>query len=118
MPEDRDASKFVLSRRLIEAGARCVSFTIGGWDTHRDNFKSLSKKLPNIDRAMSALIEDLEIRIEAAFYASGDREMIQDLTAAAVNAALRNAQQSVQEELQRASGGIDLASLFPGTGTW
>ena len=57
----------------------------------------------------------LEIRIEPAFHASGDREMIQDLTAAAVNAALRNAQQSVQEELQRASGGLDLASLFPGT---
>jgi hypothetical protein len=62
MPADRDASKFILSRRLIEAGARCVSFTIGGWDLHSNNFKSLSTKLPNLDRAMSALIEDLEIR--------------------------------------------------------
>lgn len=62
MPEDREASKFVLSRRLIEAGVRCVSFSIGGWDTHRANFKSLSAKLPRLDRAMSAMIEDLEVR--------------------------------------------------------
>ena len=69
-----------------------------------------------VTAACSGDLKILEIRIEAAFYDSGDREMIQDLTAAAVNAALRNAQQSVQEELQRASGGIDLASLFPGPG--
>jgi nucleoid-associated protein EbfC len=43
----------------------------------------------------------LEIRIEPSLLASGDREMIQDLTAAAVNAALANAQRAVQEELQR-----------------
>jgi DNA-binding YbaB/EbfC family protein len=43
----------------------------------------------------------LEIRIEPSLLASGDREMIQDLTAAAVNAALANAQRVVQEELQR-----------------
>ena len=43
----------------------------------------------------------LEIRIEPSLLASGDREMIQDLTAAAVNAALGNAQRAVQEELQR-----------------
>jgi hypothetical protein len=62
IPTDRDASKFLLSRRLVEAGARCVSFSIGGWDLHSNNFKSLSKKLPNLDRAMSAMIEDLEVR--------------------------------------------------------
>jgi DNA-binding YbaB/EbfC family protein len=43
----------------------------------------------------------LEVRIEPSLFASGDREMIQDLTAAAVNAALANAQRVVQEELQR-----------------
>jgi DNA-binding YbaB/EbfC family protein len=43
----------------------------------------------------------LEIRIEPSLLASGDREMIQDLTAAAVNAALGNAQRAVQEALQR-----------------
>ena len=34
--------------------------------------------------------------------------MLQDLTAAAVNAALANAQRMVQEELQRASAGLEV----------
>lgn len=42
----------------------------------------------------------LEIRIEPSLLASGDREMLQDLTAAAVNAALANAQRAAQEALQ------------------
>jgi nucleoid-associated protein EbfC len=44
-----------------------------------------------------------EIRIEPAV-AAGDREMLQDLTAAAVNAALAAAERMVQEEMQRATG--------------
>jgi hypothetical protein len=43
----------------------------------------------------------LEVRIEPSLLAGGDREMIQDLTVAAVNAALASAQRLVQEELQR-----------------
>jgi hypothetical protein len=50
----------------------------------------------------------LEVRIEPSLLASGDREMLQDLCAAAVNAALTNAQRMVQEELQRASAGLGL----------
>ena len=50
----------------------------------------------------------LEIRIEPSLLASGDREMLQDLTAAAVNAALSNAQRVVQEELQRHSATLGL----------
>lgn len=58
----------------------------------------------------------LEIRIEPALYADGDREMIQDLIAAAANAALANAQRGAQEQLQRASGGLDLGALFSPSG--
>jgi hypothetical protein len=57
----------------------------------------------------------LEIRIEPSLLASGDRDMLQDLTAAAVNAALTNAQKLVQEEIQRASASMavpNLADLF------
>ncbi len=61
-PTDRDAQQFITARRLVSAGVRCVSFSIGGWDTHSNNFKSLSEKLPRLDRAMSALIQDLEVR--------------------------------------------------------
>jgi len=50
----------------------------------------------------------LEIRIEPSLVASGDREMLQDLTAAAVNAALANAQRMLQEELQRQPAALRL----------
>jgi DNA-binding YbaB/EbfC family protein len=45
-----------------------------------------------------------EIRIEPELLAGGDREMLQDLVAAAVNAALAAAERMVQEEMQRAAG--------------
>ena len=48
----------------------------------------------------------VEVRIEPSLLESGDREMVQDLTAAAVNAALTRAQQMIQEEMQRASAGL------------
>lgn len=57
----------------------------------------------------------LKVEIEPSLLATGDREMIQDLTAAAVNAALASAQKMVQEEIQRASASIampNLADLF------
>ena len=57
----------------------------------------------------------LKVEIEPSLLATGDREMIQDLTAAAVNAALSRAQKMVQEEIQRASATIavpNLADLF------
>jgi hypothetical protein len=47
---------------------------------------------------------DSGARIEPSLLASGDRGMIQDLTAAAVNAALAAAERMVQEEMQRATG--------------
>ena len=58
----------------------------------------------------------LEIRIERSLHEDGDREMLQDLSAAAVNAALANAQRGAQEAMQRASGGFDLGSLFSPSG--
>ena len=45
-----------------------------------------------------------ELRIEPGLLAGGDREMLQDLTAAAVNAALAAAERMVQEETQRVTG--------------
>ena len=53
----------------------------------------------------------LEVQVEPALLAGGDREMLQDLTAAAVNAALATAQSTVQAELQKASTGF----VLPGT---
>lgn len=51
------------ARRLIEAGARFVTLGFGGWDTHTANFEALrSNLLPTLDRALSALVLDLESR--------------------------------------------------------
>jgi DNA-binding YbaB/EbfC family protein len=57
----------------------------------------------------------LEVRIERKLVESGDLDMLQDLVAAAVNAALGNAQRMIQEEMQRASAGLALPG-FGGTG--
>ncbi|HKA15107.1 MAG TPA: YbaB/EbfC family nucleoid-associated protein [Myxococcota bacterium] len=57
---------------------------------------------------VSGALRVLEISIEPTLFASGDRAMIQDLTAAAVNAAIANAQRLVQEEMQKASSGLGL----------
>jgi hypothetical protein len=50
---------FLMARRLIEAGVRCVAMTWGGWDTHGQNFKALRDQLPALDVGLSALITDL-----------------------------------------------------------
>src|SRR5262249_870587 len=53
----------LLARRLIEAGVHFVTVTDGGWDTHQNNFKSLKeRKLPVLDRAYAALLQDLHER--------------------------------------------------------
>jgi len=57
---------------------------------------------------VSGALRVLSISIEPALFASGDHQMLQDLTAAAVNSALANAQRLVQEEMQKASAGLGL----------
>ena len=54
--------RFLLARRLIEAGVRCVSLAWGGWDTHGDNFNILARQLPPLDQGLSTLIQDLDQR--------------------------------------------------------
>jgi uncharacterized protein (DUF1501 family) len=55
--------KFLLARRLIEAGVRFVTVPFGSWDTHQDNFKRLRNELlPPLDVAYSALLQDLSQR--------------------------------------------------------
>ena len=58
----------LLARRLVEAGVPFVEVDLGGWDMHQNIHQTLStQKLPNLDRAMSALVEDL-----------AQRELLQD----------------------------------------
>jgi hypothetical protein len=61
-----DAKPFVLARRLIEAGVRLVTVSVGAWDHHSapqaDIFYSLGKMLPALDRTLAALFRDLAER--------------------------------------------------------
>ena len=65
-PKSRERYKgieqFLTARRLIEAGVGCVTMSIGGWDTHSSNFKTLRRQLPMVDHGIANLIEDLEMR--------------------------------------------------------
>ncbi|MBM3970359.1 MAG: DUF1501 domain-containing protein [Planctomycetes bacterium] len=54
--------KFLLARRLIDAGVRCVSLSISDFDTHSDNFPRMRHVLPIVDHGLSALITDLQER--------------------------------------------------------
>jgi hypothetical protein len=65
---DLFGSSTLLARRLVEAGVSYVAVHTeakpnGHWDTHNNNFNMLRKLLlPFLDRAVSALIEDLDAR--------------------------------------------------------
>lgn len=53
----------LMARRLVEVGVPFVEVNFGGWDNHQDIFGTLKNdKLPRLDRAMSALVEDLSQR--------------------------------------------------------
>ena len=54
--------KFLLARRLLDAGVRCVSLSISDFDTHSANFPRLRHLLPIVDHGLSSLITDLEER--------------------------------------------------------
>jgi uncharacterized protein DUF1501 len=54
--------QLLMARRLVEAGARCVTVAYGFWDTHGNNFGHLRGNLPVFDQGISALIEDLHQR--------------------------------------------------------
>jgi hypothetical protein len=66
----KKGQNFLLARRIVEAGARFVTVSLGGWDTHGNNFKSLrTSRLPELDCGVSNLIQDLR-----------DRSMLDDVT--------------------------------------
>lgn len=54
--------QLLIARRLVEAGARCVSLSFGRWDSHGQNFDLVRDHGSKLDQCLSALIEDLELR--------------------------------------------------------
>lgn len=52
----------LVARRLVEAGVPFVNVRMTGWDTHKKHFQKMNSMLPNLDKALSALLEDLDRR--------------------------------------------------------
>lgn len=50
------------ARRLLEAGVTFVKVTMYHWDTHGDNFNCHLSGVPQVDRALSAVLDDLITR--------------------------------------------------------
>ena len=52
----------LVARRLVEAGVPFVNVRTTGWDTHKKHFQRMNTMLPDLDRAVSALLADLDQR--------------------------------------------------------
>lgn len=64
--------QFLMARRLVEAGVRCVTLSFGSWDRHGQNFERLPEQLAKFDMGITALVQDLH-----------DRELDQDVSVVA-----------------------------------
>lgn len=49
----------MLARRLVEKGVPYVTVNYGGWDTHKGHFQTMQRKLPELDKGLTALLVDL-----------------------------------------------------------
>ncbi len=50
------------ARRLVENGVPYVTINYKGWDTHKQHFEIMNRKLPEMDRAISVLLSELNDR--------------------------------------------------------
>jgi uncharacterized protein (DUF1501 family) len=50
------------ARRLVERGVPYVTINYQGWDTHRQNFQTMQQKLPQMDKGLATLMQDLSER--------------------------------------------------------
>jgi uncharacterized protein (DUF1501 family) len=52
----------LLARRLVEHGVRFVEVTLSGWDTHENNFSTVTGLCRQLDAPFAALLKDLADR--------------------------------------------------------
>jgi hypothetical protein len=52
----------LLARRLVERGVPYITINDPGWDTHKENFQVMRRKLPQFDKGVSSLLQDLAER--------------------------------------------------------
>ena len=54
--------RMLLARRLVEAGARFVTLSYGGWDHHQQITRGMRRLMPAFDQGFAALLADLDER--------------------------------------------------------
>ncbi|MEY3897296.1 MAG: hypothetical protein RLZZ214_2817 [Verrucomicrobiota bacterium] len=52
----------LMARRLVEAGVPYVTINYKGWDTHKQHFEIMRRKLPEMDAGFATLLQDLSER--------------------------------------------------------
>jgi Protein of unknown function (DUF1501) len=52
----------LMARRLVESGVPYVTINYKGWDTHKQHFETMRRKLPEMDQGVAALLQDLSGR--------------------------------------------------------
>ena len=52
----------LVARRLVERGVPVVTINYPGWDTHKEHFPEMKRRLPEFDQGLSALLQDLSDR--------------------------------------------------------
>ena len=52
----------LLARRLVQAGARFIEVSYGGWDMHQEIYDRLNTNATNLDNALSSLLRDLHAK--------------------------------------------------------
>jgi len=82
-----------LSELQAEAEKKTVEASVGGG---------------MVTATVNGRLQVLSIHIEPQVFASGDREMLEDLVIAAVNEAIRKAQQTMAEAMSRMTGGLKI----------
>ncbi|MDX2175640.1 MAG: DUF1501 domain-containing protein [Candidatus Sumerlaeia bacterium] len=52
----------LMARRLVQRGVKFVEVSLGGWDTHEDNFTRVKENLGQLDPGLWSLVLDLETK--------------------------------------------------------
>ncbi len=52
----------LVARRLVERGVPYVTINYKGWDTHKQHFQAMRQKLPELDKGLGTLLQDLADR--------------------------------------------------------
>ncbi len=52
----------LLARRLVEKGVPYITINYPGWDTHKGHFPIMQRKMPELDKGLATLLQDLSDR--------------------------------------------------------